>query len=44
MLTLVLALVAAIIAVIVLIQSRGTAFIAWAVLGLALIHLLPLVL
>jgi len=44
MLTLVLALLAAIIAVIVLIQSRGTALIAWAVLALALIHLLPLVL
>jgi hypothetical protein len=44
MLTLVLALVAALLAVITLVQSRGTALIGWAVLALALIHLLPLVL
>jgi hypothetical protein len=41
MLILLLALVAAVIAVITLIQSRGTALIGWAVLALALIHILP---
>jgi hypothetical protein len=44
MLTLVLALVAALLAAITLVQSRGTALLAWAVLALALVHLLPLVL
>jgi hypothetical protein len=41
MLVLVLALVAAILAIIALIQSRGSALLAWAVLALAAIHLLP---
>lgn len=40
MISLVLALVAAIIAVITLIQSRGTALLGWAVLCLAAIHIL----
>jgi hypothetical protein len=37
---LLLAIVAAVIAVIVLIQSKGTELIAWAVLALAAIHLI----
>ena len=40
MITLVLALVAAILAVIALIQSRGTALLGWAVLCLAALHIL----
>lgn len=42
--TLVLAAVAAILAGITLVQSRGTALVAWAVLLLALIFLLPKIL
>jgi hypothetical protein len=41
MLMLVLALVAAILAVVELIRSRGLALLAWAVLALALIVLIP---
>jgi hypothetical protein len=41
MLTIVLALVAAILAAIALIQSRGTALLGWACLLLALIFILP---
>jgi hypothetical protein len=37
---LLLAIVAAVIAVIVLIQSKGSALIAWAVLALAAIHII----
>ena len=37
----VLALLAAILAAVALIQSRGTSLLGWAVLALALIHLAP---
>jgi hypothetical protein len=43
MLTLVLAIVAAVIAGFVLIQTRGANLIAWAVLILAIIHIIPAV-
>jgi hypothetical protein len=42
MIVLALALVAALLAVISLVQSRGTALLGWAVLALAAIHLIPL--